>query len=59
MIYENAKYITNINGEKTIVNVKINNVEWNIPMDPANVDYQEICRLVEAGELTIAEPENI
>lgn len=28
-----------------------------VPVDEANTDYQEIMRLVDAGELTIQEPE--
>lgn len=28
-----------------------------IPTDPNNTDYQEIMRLVDAGELTIADPD--
>ena len=31
----------------------INDVEWFVPLDPANTDYAEIMRQVEAGELTI------
>lgn len=31
----------------------INDVEWFVPLDPANTDYAEIMELVEAGELTI------
>jgi len=31
----------------------INGVEMCVPLDPANTDYAEIMRQVEAGELTI------
>ena len=30
-----------------------NNKVWSVPIDPANTDYAEIMRQVDAGELTI------
>ena len=33
----------------------INGVKMCVPVDPANTDYAEIMRQVEAGELTIEE----
>ena len=30
---------------------------WTVPLDPANSDYAEIMRQVDAGELTIEEAE--
>jgi len=34
-----------------------NNVVLSVPNDPANTDYAEIVRQIEAGVLTIAEAE--
>lgn len=39
--------------ELSAIKATINGVEWFVPLDPANTDYAEIMRLVEAGELTI------
>jgi len=50
----NAKYIKDeISDEPSIIKATIDGVEWFVPLDPANTDYAEIMRLVEAGELTI------
>ena len=35
----------------------IDGKSWTVPLDPANSDYVEIMRLVDAGELTIEEAE--
>jgi len=35
------------------IKATIDGVEWFVPFDPANTDYAEIMRQVEAGELTI------
>ena len=35
----------------------INGKSWTVPLDPANTDYKEIMRQVDAGELTIEEAE--
>ena len=51
--YKNAKYMPEIVGQKTI-EVEINGNFCFVPTDPANTDYAEIMRQVEAGELTIA-----
>ena len=56
MIFTNAQYILDIEGrEKSNISVEINGVESLVPLDPNNMDYAEIMRQVEAGELTIAE----
>ena len=54
--FKNAKYIKDIYSSESKlvgVNVTIDEVVCTIPLDPANVDYAEIMRQVEAGELTI------
>ena len=45
--------------EKQGIRVKYVNDErlWFVPLDPANTDYKEIMRQVDAGELTIEEAE--
>ena len=50
-----AQYHTDsISGETCGIKATINNIELLVPLDPANTDYAEIMRQVEAGELTIA-----
>ena len=41
-------------GSKDIIFAVIDGVESWVPTDPANTDYAEILRQVEAGTLTIA-----
>ena len=41
-------------GSKDVIIAVIDGVKSWIPKDPANTDYAEIMRQVEAGELTIA-----
>ena len=48
-----AQYI-DYNGENASIVSTINGKESFIPLDPANTDYAEIMRQVEAGTLTIA-----
>ena len=48
-----AQYYTE-NGTKLGIEATIDGVKWTIPLDPANTEYAEIMRQVEAGELTIA-----
>ena len=58
MKIENAKYRkfegTDINASITAT---LNGVISHVPLDPANSDYAEIMRQVDAGELTIEEAE--
>ena len=51
-----AQYI-DYNGENASIVATINGKEWFVPLDPANSDYAEIMRQVDAGELTIKEAE--
>ena len=53
-----AKYINGLGGgENTAVEVVVNGVIMNIPLDPANTDYAEILKQVDAGTLTIKDAE--
>jgi hypothetical protein len=52
-MYTNAQYIA-FNGVNTSIRCDIDGVTSFVPLDPANVDYQNIMALVAAGELTIA-----
>lgn len=52
-MYSNAQWIDEF-GKHTSIRVDINGVISFVPLDPANTDYAEIMKLVEAGELTIA-----
>jgi len=54
MIIENAKY-KEIMGEKVAVIADIDEVETSFPLYPYNIHYAEILRLVDEGELTIAD----
>ena len=54
----NARYFNNfITGNPRYIEAEINGKKTNIPLDPANSDYAEIMRQVDAGELTIEEAE--
>ena len=51
----NAQYSEqNSLGQKVII-ATINGTEMSVPLDPANSDYAEIMRQVNAGALTIAD----
>ena len=49
MEIKNAKYLK----DSEMIVCEIDSVKWWIPPDPANSDYAEIMRQVDAGELTI------
>lgn len=55
-MYTNAQYIAD-NGKNISIRVDINGVTSFVPIDPANTDYANIMKLVDAGELTIAPAE--
>ena len=58
MKIKNCKYIKNeMQTEVIAIKATINDQVWTVPLDPANSDYAEIMRQVEAGELTIEEAE--
>ena len=48
-----AKYIKNEDGFNEAIYAVIDNIQYGVPLDPANRHYAEIMRQVEAGELTI------
>ena len=52
-MYTNAQYIA-FNGTNTGIRCDINGVTSFVPLDPANMDYQNIMQLVAEGKLTIA-----
>ena len=50
----NAQYNTNkITNENCSISCVINGLHVSVPLDPANTDYAEIMRQVDAGDLTI------
>ena len=52
----NAKYYNDLSGENQIgIYATIDGVKVAVPIEPANTDYAEIMRQVEAGTLTIAD----
>ena len=59
MSITSAKYISDsIDTEINIgIRAVINEITCDVPLDPANTDYVEIMRQVDAGELTIEEAE--
>lgn len=57
MMYSNAQWIDGYPGKHTAIKVDINGVTSFVPLDPQNTDYQNIMRLVDAGELVIAPAE--
>lgn len=57
-MYTNAQYIkSTLTAEINGIRVDINGATSFVPIDPANSDYANIMKLVEAGELTIAPAE--
>jgi hypothetical protein len=55
MMYTNAQYMINtLSGNVVFIQVDINGVTSFVPIDPMNGDYDEIMRLVAAGDLVIA-----
>ena len=58
--FKNAKYLKDAYSSETRlvgINVTIDEIVCTVPLDPANTDYAEIMRQVDAGELTIEEAE--
>ena len=50
-----ARYQANADGNNSAVQATIDGIEMSVPLDPSNRHYAEILKLVDAGELTIAE----
>ena len=48
-----AQYMKSWTGKKSGLKVVLADNEIYVPLDPANTDYAEIMRQVDAGELTI------
>ena len=56
MVITNCKYTKHsLSDINTGIFCEINGDESSVPIDPANTDYAEIMRQVNAGELTIAD----
>ena len=54
MEIKNAQYVKHkLLGDITHINVQIDGVNSDVPLDPKNSHYAEILRQVEAGTLTI------
>ena len=54
-MYTNAQYMNNaLTGEVSSIRVDINGITSFVPIDTMNGDYDEIMRLVAAGDLVIA-----
>ena len=56
MNIKSAKYMKRSEDGKVntiYIKLKDENATLSVPLDPANTDYAEIMRLVDAGELTI------
>jgi hypothetical protein len=49
-----AKYIVMF-GANDSIKATIDGIEMIVPLDPANTEYAEMMRQVDAGELTIEE----
>lgn len=54
IMYTNAQYTKDINGNQNGIKVDISGVTSFVPLDPANTDYIKIMALVQEGNLTIA-----
>ena len=57
-MYTNAQYINSPpTGTSNTIRVDINGITSFVPIDTMNDDYNEIMRLVAAGDLVIADAE--
>lgn len=57
MTITNAQYKRDDYGQIHTINCEINGEYHSVPMSVGNTEYDEIMRLVEAGELTIQDAE--
>ena len=55
MNIQSAQYVKPRGTDNEWIKVNTGNQILGIPLDPANADYAEIMRQVEAGTLTIAD----
>jgi hypothetical protein len=53
-MYTNAQYMTDLFGNVSSIRADINGITSFVPIDDMNGDYNEIMRLVAAGDLVIA-----
>lgn len=52
-----AQYTLNISGDNVAIQATIDGVEMSVPLVEGNRHYDEIMRQVNAGTLTITQPE--
>ncbi len=57
MNIEQARFITNADGENNMIEVVIDGITMCVPINPDNRHYAEIMKQVEEGTLTIEEAE--
>lgn len=59
MVIKSAQYNLNEakDGNGSVITATIDDVEMQVPIDPANRHYAEIMRQVDAGKLTIKDAE--
>jgi len=55
MNIKSAQYFNNLQGVKYGIKVTMDGSQMFVPLDEDNIDYVEIMRQVDAGELTIAD----
>lgn len=57
--YTNVEYLVHPDNteNKLMIKVDIDGITSSVPLQPGNRHYDEIMRLVESGELTIADAE--
>ncbi len=58
-MYKNLTYFKDAFGNVTSIRCEVEGrgLFLMVPLDPANSDYRKIMALVDAGELTIADPD--
>ena len=57
MEIKNAKYVKNILNAIVYIEVELDGILTNVPIDPNNMDYAEIMKRKDAGTLTIKDAE--
>ena len=57
-MFPNAKYVNDLDGNVSCIEVEYTGRKLHIPLDSSNSDYAEIMRQVEAGELVIQDADS-
>ena len=55
----NAKYYSDEHGNDVSITCEIDGISYSVPLVEGNVEYDEILRQVESGDLTIADADPI